>query len=63
MLVRSLTGALFVFLAGLIWDNIGPQWVFITYILLDAIIRMPLMIKMPETLGFRLGKQNPAATP
>jgi MFS family permease len=63
MLCRSLTGALFVFLAGLIWDNIGPQWVFITYILLDAVIRMPLMIKMPETLGFRLGKQNPAATP
>jgi len=46
-------------LAGLIWDNIGPEWVFITYIILDAVVRMPLMIKMPETLGFRLGKQNP----
>jgi MFS family permease len=61
MLCRSLTGALFVFLAGLIWDNIGPEWVFITYILIDALIRMPLMIRMPETLGFRLGKQNAEA--
>jgi MFS family permease len=61
MLCRSLSGALFVFIAGLIWDHIGPQWVFITYIGIDAVIRMPLLVKMPETLGFRLGKQNPEA--
>jgi MFS family permease len=61
MLCRSLMGALFVFIAGVIWDNLGPQWVFITYIIIDAVIRMPLLVAMPETLGFRLGKQKTEA--
>lgn len=37
-------------LAGLIWDKIGPQYVFLTFIALDLAIRMPLLISMPETL-------------
>jgi MFS family permease len=59
MLCRYLVGAALAFAAGFIWDHLGPQYVFITFIGIDAVIRMPLLIAMPETLGFHLGKQNP----
>ena len=39
-----------VYLAGIIWDNIGPEYVFLTIIAIDIIIRIPLLIGMPETL-------------
>ncbi|MFC1861358.1 MFS transporter, partial [Chloroflexota bacterium] len=39
------------YLAGVIWDNIGPQYVFLTAIALDLFIRIPLLIGMPETLA------------
>ncbi len=42
------------FLAGAIWDNIGPQNVFLTFIGLDLLIRIPLLVGMPETLGLRM---------
>ena len=58
---RYLTGAALAFASGVIWDKLGPQYVFITFIGLDMIIRMPLLIAMPETLGFHVGKQNPEA--
>jgi MFS family permease len=35
--------------AGLIWDNISPQWVFLTVIALDAFIKIPILIGLPET--------------
>jgi MFS family permease len=37
------------FLAGAIWDNLGPQYLFLIMIGLDVFIRMPLLIGMPET--------------
>jgi len=37
------------FLAGAIWDKIGPQYVFLTAISLDLFITIPLLIGMPET--------------
>jgi len=37
-------------LAGLIWDNIGSVYLFLTAIGLDLFIKIPLLIKMPETL-------------
>ncbi|MFC1943562.1 MFS transporter [Chloroflexota bacterium] len=40
-----------VYLAGVIWDNIGPEYVFLTIIATDILIRIPLLIGMPETLG------------
>jgi len=49
------------YLAGIIWDNIGPQYVFLTVIGLDLFIRLPLLIGMPETLHLRKtpeGKQQ-----
>ena len=41
------------YLAGFLWDHLGPQWVFLFFIGLDILIRMPLLIGMPETLGPR----------
>ena len=42
-----------IYLAGIIWDNIGPQYVFLIVIALDILIRIPLLIGMPETLASR----------
>jgi len=45
-------------LGGLIWDAIGPQYVFLTAIGLDLCIRLPLLIGMPETLGGRFNVES-----
>jgi len=50
---RMLLAAGAVYLAGVIWDNIGPQYLFLAVIGLDLFIRIPLLIGMPETLGLR----------
>lgn len=42
-----------VYLAGVIWDNIGPQYVFLVIIATDILIRIPLLLGMPETLPSR----------
>jgi len=42
------------YMAGVIWDNIGPQYVFLTVIGLDVLIRIPLLVGMPETLGLQM---------
>ncbi|MBA7692967.1 hypothetical protein ES703_101542 [subsurface metagenome] len=46
-----------VYLAGVIWDNVGPQYLFLSVIVFDLLIRIPLLIGMPETLGLRAGEQ------
>lgn len=51
--VRMCVGALTVYLAGIIWDKIGPQYVFIAIMALD-LIRIPLLIGIPETLHARI---------
>ncbi len=55
---RMFTNAGLVFVSGLIWDKIGPQYVFLTFVGLDLVLRMPLLISMPETLKMQLGKQS-----
>ena len=45
-----LVAAVFAALAGNIYDKIGPQWVFIIYIAVDALVRVPLLASLPETL-------------
>jgi MFS transporter, ACDE family, multidrug resistance protein len=52
--VKMVLGACMALLAGLIWDRIGPMYVFIIYAGIDALIRMPLLISMPETLHGRV---------
>jgi MFS family permease len=39
--------------AGIIWDRIGPQYIFITFISIELLIRLPLLISIPETLNKR----------
>jgi MFS family permease len=50
---RLLLGAGGVYLGGVIWDTFGPQYVFLSVIALDLFIRIPLLVKMPETLGLQ----------
>lgn len=50
---RMLAAAIAAYLAGVIWDNLGPQYVFLIYLGLDIVIRLPLFITIPETLGIK----------
>jgi len=36
--------------AGVIWDRIGPQYIFILFVGIDLLIRLPLLMSLPETL-------------
>jgi len=42
-----------VYLAGVIWDHIGPHYVFLLIIATDIFFRIPLLLGMPETLSMR----------
>jgi MFS family permease len=55
---RMLLNAIIAVLSGMIWDRIGPQYVFLAFIALDLFLRAPLLIRMPETLSLRLGLGN-----
>ena len=52
-LVRMLLAAAAAFMAGLIWDHVGPAYVFVVVIALELVIRMPLLVSMPETLHLK----------
>jgi MFS family permease len=54
---RMLLNACMALLCGLIWDKVGPQYVFLSFIALDLVVRVPLLIIMPETLNLRVGGQ------
>ena len=47
---KMLLGAFLALSAGIIWDRIGPQYIFILFVGIDLLIRMPLLISIPETL-------------
>ena len=51
--VRMLLNAALVLVAGFIWDSLGPEYVFLTFVAIDLSVRLPLLISMPETLGIR----------
>lgn len=63
--VNSFTGSMvsagMAALSGLIYDNMGPQWVFFVYILCEALIRLPLLLSLPETLTYQVKEENFAA--
>jgi MFS family permease len=42
--------ALLALSAGIIWDRIGPQYIFLLFVGIDLLIRLPLLISIPETL-------------
>ena len=54
-LTTNLISAAAALVSGFIYDYIGPAWVFLFFIALDAIIRMPLLISLPETLNKESG--------
>jgi len=41
-------------LGGLIWEQIGPQYVFLAAIAIDVCVRLPLLALIQETLHLRL---------
>ena len=47
---NAIVAAVMASVGGLIYDNIGPMYVFIVFIAVDALVRMPLLISIPETL-------------
>ena len=51
---RLLLAAGVAYLAGVIWDHIGPEYVFLIAVGLDILIKIPLLIGMPETLGLKI---------
>jgi len=53
---RMLLAAVTAFIAGAIWDTIGPQYLFLIVAGLDIVIRIPLLMGMPETLGVQMGR-------
>jgi len=53
---RLLLSAGSAYAGGIIWDHLGPQYVFLTIIGLDLFIRIPLLKGMPETLNLRIEK-------
>jgi MFS family permease len=55
---RMLLNASLALISGIIWDRIGPQYVFLVFIVIDLILRAPLLISMPETLNLRFDRQT-----
>ena len=49
-LVKALFGASMALIGGIIWDKIGPQYVFLIYVGID-LVRIPLLMSIPETLN------------
>lgn len=58
---RMLLNAFMVLICGMIWDSIGPQYVFLAFIILDLVLKTPLLISMPETLRLRFGQRLPGS--
>ena len=55
--VKMLTSATLVLVAGAIWDRLGPEYVFLAFVAIDLGVRLPLLVSMPETLGIRFSAQ------
>ncbi len=51
---RMTLNACLVLVAGIMWDKVGPQYIFLIFVGLDLVVRMPLLISMPETLKLRM---------
>ena len=47
---RMLLSALMVMVAGIMWDRVGPEYVFLGFVAIDLLLRLPLLVGMPETL-------------
>lgn len=52
---RMMLSAVLALTAGFIWDKLEPQYIFLTFVGIDLLIRVPLLISIPETLHAHLG--------
>jgi len=52
-LFKMVTSAVLAFCAGIIWDRIGTQYIFLFFVAIDLLVRLPLLIGIPETLHVR----------
>ena len=59
--VGSMVCAAIAAVAGMIYDGIGAHWLFIIYIAAEILIRVPLLISLPETLTYKVNEENFAA--
>jgi MFS family permease len=50
-LIRALISIPMPLIGGLIWDHIGPEYVFVAAIFVDMFLRLPLLASVRETLG------------
>jgi MFS family permease len=57
-LIRGLVSVPAPLVGGLIWEHIGPQYVFIFAVLLDAALRLPLLASIRETLDLSSAKKS-----
>lgn len=57
-LFRMLLAAGAAAVAGVIWDHWGPVYVFVVVIGLELVVRMPLLISMPETLHLERNRET-----
>lgn len=54
----SMFGALLAAVAGIIYDGVGGQWVFIIYLACEAFLRIPLLMSLPETLTYQVDESK-----
>lgn len=59
--VGSMVSAAVAAVAGMVYDGIGAQWLFIIYIAAELLIRVPLLVSLPETLTYEVNEENFAA--
>jgi MFS family permease len=55
---RAPLSAAMALVGGLLWDKLGPQYVFLIFVGLDFLVRMPLLLGMPETLRMKIGERT-----
>ena len=57
-MVGSLVASVFAFAAGIIYDSVGPQWLFIIYICSEIFLRLPVLYTLPETLTYKVDESK-----
>jgi MFS family permease len=57
-LIRGLISIPAPMLGGLIWDHVGPQYVFIAAIAIDLFVRVPLLASIRETLHLQVDQSD-----
>jgi MFS family permease len=55
---KMIFSAILALMAGIIWDKFGPQYIFITFIGIELLIRLPLLISISETLNKRFKSKD-----